>query len=346
MMRGGRAARSSWRPASVPSSTMVSSSSATSPPRFTAARRAAIVSRARRICMSSRLACCDDSATVAPRYIASSMNPSLARRRSASRTGTRDTLCSSATASSRMRSPGLSSPDMIRCRSTSAMTSLAGSLRFGPVATGQTLLPVAAITPRVTSLLVLRKADIADVLAPEDVIEVVERAMRAVAEGGASEGSRTALGLPGSDALLIPMFGAVGGPAPAAGLKLLTDSPANPAVARPRQQSVVFLLDPATNAVEALLDGAEMTRAAHGGGLRGGDEAPVPCRVRHPRAHRCRCTGRRPSRRHPGGATDPARRGGGHVAPTPWRASPASAATGRSTWSRRARPTRSRPKPT
>jgi alanine dehydrogenase len=109
-------------------------------------------------------------------------------------------------------------------------------------------------------VLVLTKADIANVLAPEDVIEVVERAMRAVAEGGAAEGSRSALGLPGSDALLIPMFGAVGGPAPAAGLKLLTDAPANPDASRPRQQSVVLLLDPVTNAVEALLDGAEMTR--------------------------------------------------------------------------------------
>jgi alanine dehydrogenase len=109
-------------------------------------------------------------------------------------------------------------------------------------------------------VLVLTKADIANVLTPEDVIEVVERAMRAVAEGAAAEGARTALGLPGSDALLIPMFGAAGGPAPAAGLKLLSDSPANPAVALPRQQSVVLLLDPATNAVEALLDGADMTR--------------------------------------------------------------------------------------
>jgi alanine dehydrogenase len=109
-------------------------------------------------------------------------------------------------------------------------------------------------------VLVLTNADIANVLVPEDVIEVVERAMRAVAEGGASEGSRTALGVPGSDALLIPMFGALGGAAPAAGLKLLTDSPANPDASRPRQQSVVLLLDPVTNAVEALLDGAEMTR--------------------------------------------------------------------------------------
>ena len=84
--------------------------------------------------------------------------------------------------------------------------------------------------------------------------------MRAVAEGRAYEGSRTALALPGSDVLLIPMFGATSGPVAAAGLKLLTDSPSNPLMAQPRQQSVVLLLDPVTNAVEALLDGAEMTR--------------------------------------------------------------------------------------
>ena len=53
------------------------------------------------------------------------------------------------------------------------------------------------------------------------------------------------------------MFAAAAG---AAGLKLLTDAPDNPARSLPRQQSVVMLLDPSTDAVEAILDGAELTR--------------------------------------------------------------------------------------
>jgi ornithine cyclodeaminase/alanine dehydrogenase len=107
-------------------------------------------------------------------------------------------------------------------------------------------------------MLVLTRADIAGVLAIEDVIGAVETAHRAVALGTAAEGARAGVPLPDSDGLLIPMAAAIG-PLGASGLKLLTDSPANPAYSRPRQQSVVLLLDQQTNAVEALLDGAEIT---------------------------------------------------------------------------------------
>lgn len=107
-------------------------------------------------------------------------------------------------------------------------------------------------------MLVLTRADIADVLAIEDVIETVERAHGALARGTATEGARAGVPLPDSDGLLIPMAAAIE-PLGASGLKLLTDSPANPASSRPRQQSVVLLLDQQTNAVEAVLDGAEIT---------------------------------------------------------------------------------------
>ncbi len=106
-------------------------------------------------------------------------------------------------------------------------------------------------------MLILTRSDIADVLSAAEVIEVVEQALRSVAEGTASEGARSSLGLPGSETVLIPMVAAAAG---AAGLKLLTDAPDNPARSLPRQQSVVMLLDPSTDAVEAILDGAELTR--------------------------------------------------------------------------------------
>ena len=108
-------------------------------------------------------------------------------------------------------------------------------------------------------MLLLTRAEIVGLLSIDAVITAVESAFAAVARGTAVEGLRVATPLPGSDAVLIPMSGAVG-PLGAAGLKLLTDAPANPARGRPRQQSVILLLDPLTHAVEALLDGAEITR--------------------------------------------------------------------------------------
>jgi ornithine cyclodeaminase/alanine dehydrogenase len=107
-------------------------------------------------------------------------------------------------------------------------------------------------------MLILTRADIADVITIESVIGAVEAAHEAVARGEGAEGARSALAMPGSEALLIPMSAAIG-PLRASGVKLLTDSPANPAGGRPRQQSVILLLDPETNAVQALLDGGHIT---------------------------------------------------------------------------------------
>jgi ornithine cyclodeaminase/alanine dehydrogenase len=107
-------------------------------------------------------------------------------------------------------------------------------------------------------MLVLTRADIAGVLDIEDVITAVERAHAAIACGTATEGTRTALPLSDSSALLIPMTATIG-PLGASGLKVLTDTPDNPASSRPRQQSLIILLDEQANAVEAILDGAEIT---------------------------------------------------------------------------------------
>jgi ornithine cyclodeaminase/alanine dehydrogenase-like protein (mu-crystallin family) len=107
-------------------------------------------------------------------------------------------------------------------------------------------------------MLVLTRADIAGVLDIADVITAVEQAHAAVARGTATEGTRAVLPLRGSSALLIPMTATIG-PLGASGLKLLTDTPDNPASSRPRQQSLIMLLDQQANAVEAILDGAEIT---------------------------------------------------------------------------------------
>jgi alanine dehydrogenase len=107
-------------------------------------------------------------------------------------------------------------------------------------------------------MLVLTRADIAGVLDIKDVITVVEQAHAAVAHGTATEGTRAVLPLRESSALLIPMTATIG-PLGASGLKLLTDTPANPASSRPRQQSLIMLLDQQSNRVEAILDGAEIT---------------------------------------------------------------------------------------
>jgi alanine dehydrogenase len=108
-------------------------------------------------------------------------------------------------------------------------------------------------------MLVLTRAEIAGALSVDEVIDAVEDAFRAVAQTRAVEGLRVATPILGSDAVMVPMTGAIE-PLGAAGLKLLTDAPGNPGQGRPRQQSVILLLDPVSHAVEALLDGAEITR--------------------------------------------------------------------------------------
>ena len=108
-------------------------------------------------------------------------------------------------------------------------------------------------------VMMLTRSEVMGVLRFDDVIESIERAHEALAKRQASQPDRPTVEVPGSSALLIPMV-ATSAPHRAVGLKLLTDSPENLAHGRPRQQSLVVLVDPATGACEAVLDGAAITR--------------------------------------------------------------------------------------
>lgn len=107
-------------------------------------------------------------------------------------------------------------------------------------------------------VLVLTKSDVASVLVIGDVIDVVEQAHAALASGQAVEPGRPAVALPDSSSVLMPMAAAVG-PRRAIGVKLLTDSPDNPARLAARQQSTIVLVDAETGACEAFLDGSVIT---------------------------------------------------------------------------------------
>ena len=107
-------------------------------------------------------------------------------------------------------------------------------------------------------VLILTRSEITAVLRFDEVIDRVEQAHRALADGQATQATRPNVALPGSTALLIPMV-AASVPHRAVGVKVMTDAPDNPPRGRPRQQSVVVLVDPDTGGCEAILDGAAIT---------------------------------------------------------------------------------------
>jgi len=107
-------------------------------------------------------------------------------------------------------------------------------------------------------VLMLTRSEILSVLRSAEVVDRVEQAHRALADGEASQPPRPTVALPGSTATLIPMV-AASNPQRAVGLKVMTDAPDNPARGLPRQQSLVVLVDSGTGACEAILDGAAIT---------------------------------------------------------------------------------------
>lgn len=106
-------------------------------------------------------------------------------------------------------------------------------------------------------MLVLTRSEIASVLDMDQVIDAVERAHGALSSGRAADLGPVMLPVPRSSALLVPMAGAI--PEGAGGVKLLTDTPENAHRGRPTQQSTIVLVDTATGACEAFLDGAAIT---------------------------------------------------------------------------------------
>ncbi|MGZ0153038.1 ornithine cyclodeaminase family protein [Kribbella sp. WER1] len=106
-------------------------------------------------------------------------------------------------------------------------------------------------------ILALSREEIAKTLEMPDVIDAVEKAHAALSTGEAVQAERSTVEVPGCTTLLVPMTAAIA--AQSAGIKLLTDTPANRARQLPVQQSTILLVDPETGTCEAILDGPALT---------------------------------------------------------------------------------------
>ncbi|MFD3406515.1 ornithine cyclodeaminase family protein [Kribbella sp. NPDC058693] len=107
-------------------------------------------------------------------------------------------------------------------------------------------------------ILALSRAEIAKTLEMPEVIEAVEQAHAALTTGGAVQAERSTVEVPGCTTLLVPMTAAIAAQR-VAGIKLLTDTPANAERSMPVQQSTVLLVDPETGSCVAILDGPALT---------------------------------------------------------------------------------------
>ncbi|HZX06394.1 MAG TPA: hypothetical protein VFF46_25855, partial [Kribbella sp.] len=106
-------------------------------------------------------------------------------------------------------------------------------------------------------ILALSREEIAKTLEMPAVIDAVEQAHAALSTGGAVQAERSTVEVPGCTTLLVPMTAAIA--ARSAGIKLLTDTPANLERGLPVQQSTILLVDPETGTCEAILDGPALT---------------------------------------------------------------------------------------
>ena len=106
-------------------------------------------------------------------------------------------------------------------------------------------------------MLVLTRSELANLVNMDEVIEAIERAHAAMADGVGVDLGPASIAIPSTSSLLFPMAGAVEG---AAGVKVLMDKPDNVGSQWPTQQSTIVLVNTATGGLEALLDGAAITR--------------------------------------------------------------------------------------
>jgi ornithine cyclodeaminase len=108
------------------------------------------------------------------------------------------------------------------------------------------------------SLLVIRAAEIRELLPMTECIKVMDRAMRAFSSGTVSAPSRIITALGGDSGYFILMPGEMQSP-PIYGAKIVGLHPGNPAQGRPAVQGFVTLFDRNSGAPIALVDGAEIT---------------------------------------------------------------------------------------
>ena len=108
------------------------------------------------------------------------------------------------------------------------------------------------------SLLVIRAAEVRDLLPMTECIEVMDRAMRAFSAGAVKTPARIITPLDGGKGYFFLMPGELQSP-PVYGAKIIGLHPANPAQGRPAVQGFVTLFDLTSGAPVALVDGAEIT---------------------------------------------------------------------------------------
>jgi alanine dehydrogenase len=113
--------------------------------------------------------------------------------------------------------------------------------------------------------LLLSRKDVADLLAIEEAITVVEDAFRHLALGQVTMPQRTAIRLPEHHGLQLGMPAYIGGGVNALALKVVTVYPENPAKhALPTTMGVLVLSDPATGQPLAVMDAGLMTAVRTG----------------------------------------------------------------------------------
>jgi len=107
-------------------------------------------------------------------------------------------------------------------------------------------------------MLILTRADVQRLIRVEQVIAAVEAAHAALARGEAHQSVESPTPL-GDGAIMLPMSAALTAPS-AAGVKVLTDVPANPTRGLSPQHSTIAVIDPHTGLCRGFLDGIEITR--------------------------------------------------------------------------------------
>ena len=107
-------------------------------------------------------------------------------------------------------------------------------------------------------LLIIRAAEIHDLLPMGECIEVMDRAMRAFSAGAVNTPSRIIAALGNDSGYFILMPGEMEQP-PVYGAKIVGLHPGNPTAGRPTVQGFVALFDRATGAPVALVEGAAIT---------------------------------------------------------------------------------------
>src|SRR3954470_11469166 len=109
-------------------------------------------------------------------------------------------------------------------------------------------------------MLLLSRAEVAELLDVDALIDALGPAMADLSAGRASVPPRTAAVVPEVDGRLLAMSASVASQ-PALVTKLVSLFPGNAGTARPTHQAVIVVFDPATGTPVALLDGTEITAA-------------------------------------------------------------------------------------